>query len=256
VTALRLARLAALMAAIPASAAQFTCLPSSVGLVPIPGAAGTHLRYASADTGFWLGWWCPAPPPPGAPADKSYFKQNTWAVLTAYKNASADPMGAIQSAASAADALANINALADAARVTPAAGSTDLYNLNMLYWSACQALSTPPIDFLLPDPIPAGYCGAQPVPPPPPAPPPPPPPPPPTLWEVIPDGTKPTRAAYPAVQDATGKWKRASTTSNVSVPALTPCDCQAIDIFEYNITHYCKVPAAPVPQVSACRVKK
>lgn len=76
------------------------------------------------------------------------------------------------------------------------------------------------------------------------------------VWEVTPNGTTPTRPTYPAIQGTDGKWKRASTSSNARVNTLTVCDCAAIDVFEFNITHYCKVPVDPAPQVAACRLRK
>lgn len=239
----RLLALVLLLLAPLVHATTFDCIPKT-NLTP--NAAGTTLRYAKADTGIWVNWWCQVPPTGTQDPTKTWWRQQAWAALTKYQNASSNPIEVIYQIGSAPDALTALNAAASAGVVTPTPGSVDEYNYKMLLWSACQALNTPPYDVT--DLIP-GSCGTQPTPPPPSTTVP--------VYVAAANGTSTVRQAFPATQNADGSWTRSLTsTGNATVGAT--CDCQAIKISPFFGSLFCKidVPGATVPMVTACVLKK
>lgn len=147
----------------PLAHAAFSCIPKTT---LTPAAPGTQLRYAKADTGIWVNWWCPVPPTGTQDPAKTWWRQQAWAALTRYENTVANPVELLQQFSTSADPLSVMNATLAASSVVPTTGSLDEYNLKMLHWSACQALIAAPVDIPNADPISPGYCGTQPVPPP------------------------------------------------------------------------------------------
>jgi len=223
----------------------FDCLPKTV---ITPNASGTVLRYAQADTGIWVNWWCPVPPTGTQDPTKTWWRQQAWAALTKYQAANPNPISALTTIASAADPVGALTAADKASAVVPAAGSVDEYNYKTLLWSACQALITAPVDLPNPDPISPTYCGTQPVQPPPGTTD--------TVYIVSTNGSLPTRQAFAATQNADGSWAR-SITSTGNATVGSTCDCQAIQILQFG-ARFCKVavPGATTPMVAGCAAKK
>lgn len=233
----------ALLLIAPLAHAAFDCIPKTS---ITPAAPGTQLRYAKADTGIWVNWWCPVPPTGTQDPTKTWWRQQAWAALTKYQNSLPNPIETIYQIGSANDALAALNATATASAVVPAPGSVDEYNYKMLLWSACQALNTPPYD--VPDLTP-GSCGTQPTAPPPGTTT--------SVYVAAVNGTSTVRQAFPATQNADGSWTRSLvSTGNATVGAT--CDCQAIKISPFFGSLFCKVdvPGATTPMVTACVLKK
>lgn len=237
-------KLLALVLLLIAPLAQaFDCLPKTN---VTPTATGSTLRYAKADTGVWVNWWCPVPPAAGQDPTKTWYRQQAWAALLKYENANTNPIEVVYTIGAAADPLAALNTAATAGAIVPAVGSVDEYNYKMLMWSACQALSTTPYD--IPDLVPAP-CPAQPTPPSPTTAAP--------VYIAAANGASTTRQAFVATQNTDGSWTR-SLTSTGSATVGATCDCQAIKISPFFGSLFCKidVPGATVPMVTACVLKK
>lgn len=229
----------------PLAHATFDCIPKTT---ITPNASGTQLRYAQADTGVWINWWCVVPPKAGQDPTKTWWRQQAWAALTKYQASNPNPISTLYSIATAADPILALNAADTASTVVPVVGSIDEYNYKTLIWSACKALVTAPLDIPNPDPIDPNYCGAQPVAPPPGTITP--------VYVVTPSGTSTIRQAFIAIQNPDGSWTRSiSSTGNATVGAT--CDCTAIQILQFG-ARYCKVdvPGATTPMVTACTLKK
>ena len=151
-----------LCASFPAHA-QFTCVPNTEST---PNGPGSHLvtndLLPSKAIGDWRYVWCPAG---GYYADG---KPKGWnfephAVLAKYRGATPSIAGAMWAAYKASDVLAAINAVTTAATIIPT-DPQELYGWRNLRYAACLDASTKPyiVDIL---DLPAGWCGAAPVPP-------------------------------------------------------------------------------------------
>lgn len=222
--------LAALIALLSSpSLAAWACLPTP----PMPLVSRTDMaRVIKEPAGnYVVSWWCDVTVAGGSPR----IRVEQLIVLGKYVDL--PKFGAATARVMAAqDSLAAAIAELDAAKVNPAPGSQEMYDAMRLQRLGCLGLvqSTPPTMFLAP--LPADFCGAEPVPPPPP-----------TVQYVV-TGL----VAYPLT--ATG------TKSNTPWPtppiAGEPCDA-SVFVTSFNIKFY-RVPRLSTTQtvVAGCGVKK
>lgn len=225
-----LTALLALASPAPALAA-WACLPSP----PMPLVSWTDMaRVIKEPTGnYVVSWWCPVTVDGVAKLRvEQFIVLGKYVDLPKFGAATARVLSAPDSLAAAIGEL-------DAAKVIPAPGSMEMYDAMRLQYLGCLGLvqSTPADTFLAP--LPANFCGAEPVPPPPP-------PPPTTQYTVT------VTVAYPLKADGTRSITR------WPVPAIVgePAD-GSVQILQFG-ARFCKVPrlsTATQTVVAGCVVK-
>ena len=134
-----------LLLLISTNALALDCLPAGPG-------SGTERISGKTDKGEWSNYWCPVI---GPIAGKPYWQQQTFAVLTKYKDV-AQVAYATAQALTASSPLVSINAAILQGRIEPAVGTQDRFDWETLLYTACNSLvaaNQVPLD-----PLPAGYC--------------------------------------------------------------------------------------------------
>ena len=219
---------ATLLALCSIAAQAFDCLPSTAAT---PLATGTATRTVSTAAGAGDAWWCLLPIRESTPAGKVEYRANFFVVLNKYRSATAFAAAAARVAAAAEPFAAVRNEVA-AATVTPAPGSRDEYDFNLLHYRACLALTTPPL--LAPiDPLPSDWCGVEPVPPEPIA----------GVW------TTPAAGTFTLYTAAGGKLT--GIVAGRKAPAGVTCDCTT-PVLSGSST-YCALANAAASEVTLCR---
>ena len=139
----------------PMAQAQFDCLPLTAFTPTATGSTMVSVETSAAEA---EAWWCPR----FVNGNTVYRVNVRWALKK--NKAGYDWSSAFSRVKAAPDLLTAINAEFAVAKMAPAPGSQDEYETALIRHRACLALATPP--YLVPLlELPAGFCGAIPLPP-------------------------------------------------------------------------------------------
>lgn len=174
-------------------------------------------------------WWClePALSPAGK---RLYRPQYRWNLKE--NSGHSDLAGAFRRIAAAPDLLAGVNGERRAASIAVTPGSQKAYERALVLRAACLALAKPP--YLVPiDPLPANWCGADPVPP----------------GQVADVWRTPASGTFTIYTVAGGKL--AAVVPGKKAAANATCNC-TIKVVSGSST-YCPIAAAPPTEFTLCR---
>jgi hypothetical protein len=140
--------------------AGYACLPKTA----ITSLATGSPRITKKNTaGTVDAWWCKEAVSSSTTPGKDSYKLERHVVLNKYRT-KLDPLDLLDRVWAASAPVATANAEVLAAQVIPVPGSLEEFDYATLRRLGCLAAATPP--YLVPiDPLPADYCGAEPVPP-------------------------------------------------------------------------------------------